>query len=85
MQLYTVYFTCKLLYKFWVISPPIIRSTNNYIYSVWYWSTLTNPDSIAGEIKSRLRSGNACYHSVQNILSFRLLPKNLKIKIYIEL
>jgi hypothetical protein len=37
---------------------------------------------IAEEIKSRLRSGNACYYSVQNILSSRLLSKNLKIKIY---
>ena len=27
-------------------------------------------------------SGNACYHSVQNVLSSRLLSKNLKIKIY---
>jgi len=27
-------------------------------------------------------SGNACYHSVQNLLSSRLLSKNLKIKIY---
>jgi len=43
---------------------------------------LTNQNSIAKEIKSRLRSGNACYHSVQNSLSSRLLPKNLKIKIY---
>jgi hypothetical protein len=34
------------------------------------------------EIKSRSRSGNACYHSVQNILSSRLLTKNLKITIY---
>ena len=31
---------------------------------------------------SRLKSGNACYHSVQNILSSRLLSKNVKIKIY---
>jgi hypothetical protein len=31
---------------------------------------------------SRLKSGNACHHSVQNILSSRLLSKNLKIKIY---
>ena len=38
--------------------------------------------SIAEEIKSRLRSGSACYHSVQNLLSSRLLSKNLKIKIY---
>ena len=29
-----------------------------------------------------LRSGNACYHSVQKLLSSRLLSKNLKIKIY---
>ena len=45
-------------------------------------TTLTNQNSIAEEIKSRLRSGNACYHSVQNLLSSSLLPKNLKIKIF---
>jgi len=45
-------------------------------------TTLTNQNSIAEEIKSRLRSGNACYHSVQKHLSSRLLCKNLKIKIY---
>jgi len=33
-------------------------------------------------IKSRLKLGNAFYHSVQNLLSSRLLSKNLKIKIY---
>ena len=33
-------------------------------------------------LKSRLRSGNACCHSMQNLLSSRLLSKNLKIKIY---
>ena len=44
--------------------------------------TLTNQNSIQEEIKSRLKSGNACYHSVQNLLSSSLLSKNLKIKIY---
>jgi hypothetical protein len=34
------------------------------------------------EIKSRLNSGNACYHSVQCLLSSRLLPRNVKVKIY---
>ena len=34
------------------------------------------------EIKSKLKSGNACYHSVLNLLSSGLLSKNLKIKIY---
>jgi hypothetical protein len=33
-------------------------------------------------IKSRLKSGNACYHSVQNPLSSSLLAKNIQIKIY---
>jgi len=45
-------------------------------------TTLTNQNSIQEEIKSRLKSGNACYHSVQNLLSSSLLPKNLKIMIY---
>ena len=34
------------------------------------------------EIKSRLNSGNACYYSIQNILSSRPISKNLKIKRY---
>ena len=45
-------------------------------------TTVTNQNSIQEEIKSRLKSGNACYHSVQKLLSFSLLFKNLKIKIY---
>jgi len=45
-------------------------------------TTLTNQNSFAEEIKSRLRSKNVCYHSVQNLLSSILLSKNLKIKIY---
>jgi len=44
-------------------------------------TTLTNQNSIAEEIKSRLMSGHACYHSVQNLLSSRMLSKYLKIKI----
>ena len=45
-------------------------------------ATLTNQNSIHEEIKSRLKSGNACYHSVQNLLSSRLLSKNTKIRVY---
>jgi hypothetical protein len=45
-------------------------------------TTLTDQNSIQEEIKSRLKLGNACYHLVQNLLSSRLLSKNLKIKIY---
>ena len=45
-------------------------------------TTLTNQNSIAEEMKHRSWSGNACYHSVQNLLSTRLLSRKLKIKIY---
>jgi hypothetical protein len=44
--------------------------------------TLTNQNSIHEEITSRLKSGNACYHSVQSLLSSSLLSKNLRSKIY---
>jgi hypothetical protein len=37
--------------------------------SKYLGTTLTNRNSIDEEIKSRLKSGNACYHSVQNLLS----------------
>jgi len=45
-------------------------------------SCKTNQNSIQQEIKSRLKSGNACCHSVQNVLSYSLLSKNVNIKIY---
>jgi hypothetical protein len=44
--------------------------------------TLTNQNDIHDEINSGLNSRNACYHSVRILLSFRLISKNLKIKIY---
>ena len=46
-------------------------------------TNLTNRKSIQEKIKSRLKSANACYHSVQNLLTSRLLSRKLKIKIYI--
>jgi len=38
-------------------------------------TTLTDQNSIAEEIKSRLRLGNACYNSVQNICLPSCYPK----------
>jgi len=47
---------------------------------IYLGTILMNQNSIQEEIKSRLKSGNACYHSVQNLLSFGFfLSKNLKI------
>jgi hypothetical protein len=45
-------------------------------------TTLTNENSIQVENKSRLKSGNTCYHSVQNLLSSSFLSKTLMMKIY---
>ena len=42
----------------------------------------TNQNSIQEKIKSRLKSRNAYYYSVKNLLSCSLLSKNLNIKIY---
>jgi hypothetical protein len=44
-------------------------------------TTVTNQNFIQWEIKRRLNSGNACYHSVHNLLSSRLLSKT-EIRIY---
>jgi len=44
--------------------------------------TLTYKNYILEEIKRRLNSRNACYHSLQNLLSSSLLSRNLKIKIH---
>jgi len=45
-------------------------------------TTLTKQNSIPEDIKSRLKSGNACYQLGQNLLYSSLLSKNLKITIY---
>ena len=45
-------------------------------------TTLTSQNSIQEEIKSRLKSGNVCYHSEQNLVSSSLLSKNFKSKIH---
>jgi len=61
----------------------IDNSTFEMVEEFKYLGTnLTNQNCMAEEIKSRLRSGNACYNSVQNLWSSRLLSKNVKIKIY---
>jgi len=45
-------------------------------------TTLTNQYSIQEEIKGTMKSANACYHMVQNLLSSSLLSKNIKIMIH---
>jgi hypothetical protein len=44
-----------------------------------------NQNSIQEEIKDRMKSGTACCHVVQNILSSSWLSKNIKIKMYVTI
>jgi hypothetical protein len=58
------------------------RSFENVPQSKYLQVTVTNQNLIQEQMKRRLNSGNACYHSVQNLLSSHLLLKNLQIRIY---
>jgi hypothetical protein len=51
------------------------RSFGNVSQFRYLGTTVTNQNLIQKEIKRRLNPGNAYYHSVQNLLSFRLLSK----------
>jgi hypothetical protein len=58
------------------------RSLENVSQSNHFGMRVTKQSLIQEEIRKRLTSGNACYHSVQNLLSSRLLSKNIKFRIY---
>jgi ABC-type iron transport system FetAB permease component len=67
------------------ISPPshlhnLILSNPSLAVQI-FGNNINQLKSIQEEIKSRLRPGNACYHSVQNLSSSQL-SKNIKMQIY---
>jgi hypothetical protein len=51
-------------------------------FNTYLGTTVIDQDLIQEEIKRGLNSGNACYHSVQNLSFYCLLSKHVKIKIY---
>jgi hypothetical protein len=56
------------------------ESFENVAQFKYFGMTLTNKNDIHDEIKSRLNSGNAYYHSVQNLLSSRFISKDYRVK-----
>jgi hypothetical protein len=69
--------------SFWLtLMMYIIRSFENVSQFKYVGTTIRNQYLIQEEIKRRLNSGIACYHSVQNLLSSSLLSKNVKARIY---
>jgi hypothetical protein len=58
------------------------RSFGNVSQFKYLGMTVTKHNLIQEEIKRRLNSGTACYHSVQNLSSSCLLPKDVKFGIY---
>jgi hypothetical protein len=58
------------------------RAFENVSQFKYLRTTVTNQNFIQEVIKRRLNSGNACHHSAQNLLSSRLLSKNVQIGIH---
>jgi hypothetical protein len=60
-----------------------IKNDNSFFERVedfrFLGTAVTYRNSIQEEIKNRLKPGNSCYHSLQNLLSSSLLSKNIKI------
>ena len=67
----------------------VIQNQNIAIANLWFENvekfgclgvTITNTNDIREEIKRRINMGNACYYSLETILSSRLLSKKFKVK-----
>jgi hypothetical protein len=54
----------------------------SYFSEIFHHKKISHPRLSDVKVISQIESGNAYYYSVQNLLSSRLIQKNLKIKIH---
>jgi len=60
---------------------PVGNNSNEKVKTVKYlWSLLTNQNSVQEKMKCTLQAENACYYSVQPLVSHRILSKIFKLK-----
>jgi hypothetical protein len=75
-------YTVNILKNVWLIQK-LINSIYDDMANLKYLGiTVTNQNYSQEEFKNRFNSKNICYYAVKNILSSRVLSRNLYIKIY---
>jgi hypothetical protein len=69
----------KVLNLYYILLKVILPVSPPRLFLIWFRTRIIG-NTIQEKIRITLKSGNACYHSVQNLLSSSLLSKKLKIK-----
>ena len=67
----------------WNVGTESFENVNKF--KIQIRGNVTNKSKLHAQIKRRLNWEDFCCHSVQNLLSFHLIPKSVKIKMHINI